>query len=209
MRITRTANAGILLELDGSRILLDGVCGQISPYLATPERVRQTLRQHYPDVVAITHRHGDHCDPAFEAEYEKYTGKTVVDPTFVGSTVQSGAIRVSAVSSRHIGKADCPHVSYVIEGSRCVWFTGDAAPSQWKSKRDLPKPDVLIAPFAYATTEAAWRMTRELDPKAVVLLHLPEKSFDPAGLWTAVEQTVGQTPWVFIPEMEGFVEIDF
>ena len=37
MRVKRTANAGVLLELDGARILLDGVCGEIKPYLPTPE----------------------------------------------------------------------------------------------------------------------------------------------------------------------------
>ena len=194
MRIARTANAGVLLELDGTRILLDGVCREVFPYPATSDSIKTELFANYPDLVAVTHCHEDHCDPAFEAAFQAATGRQVIDPSCAGRTVQCGNIRITAVPSRHIGKADCDHVSFILEGSQCIWFLGDAAPSQWKNRNDLPKPDVLICPFAYATTEVAWRMTQSIAPQTVILLHLPEREKDSYGLWNAVEQTVGTTP---------------
>ena len=194
--------------MDGVRILLDGVCREVKPYPVTPERVKAELLANLPDVVAFTHHHPDHYDPAFAAEYETITHKKAVDPTFVGSTVQCGGIALLPVASRHIGKFDCPHASFVIRGSCCVWFMGDASPSQWKNRPDLPMPDVVIAPFAYATTESAWKTTCALGAKAIVLVHLPDRERDAAGLWASVEQTIGDSRNVFIPEMEGFVKIN-
>ena len=208
LTLWRTANAGVLLELDGVRILLDGVCREVKPYPVTPESVKAELLKNAPDLLVFTHHHPDHYDPSYTAEYEKLTHKKAVDPTFVGSAVQCGQVRIMPVESRHIGKFDCPHVSCVIEGSQCVWFMGDASPSQWKNRVDLPKPDVIIAPFAYATTDAAWKTTCSLGAKAVVLVHLPEREKDTAGLWDAVEQTVGSREDIFIPEMEEFIKID-
>lgn len=209
LAITRTANAGVLLELDGTRVLLDGVCREVAPYLATPDSVKQILTLNYPDLVAVTHRHQDHCDPAFEAAYEKASGRRVISPENAQERMTCGNVRLTAVPSRHIGKADCDHISFIIEGTNCVWFMGDASPNQWKNRQDLPKPDVIICPYAYATTESAWRQTSQLGAKAVVLLHLPDRARDSFDLWSAVERTVGEDGRVFIPEMEGFVKIDF
>ena len=108
------------------------------------------------------------------------------------------------VESRHLGKVEpgLQHVSYIIEGSQCVWFVGDAAPIQWKNRNDLPHPDVLIAPYAYGNTKAAWELSCSLTDR-MVLLHLPPRKADPYGLWNTVEQTVGngKDSSVWIPEI--------
>lgn len=208
LTVTRTASAGILLEMDGVRILLDGVCREVVPYMVTPESVKAALANPYPDVLAVTHHHPDHYDPVFAADYEKITGRKPIDPTFVGSVVQSGKVSIIPIASRHIGGFDCPHCSFIVKGSSCVWFLGDASPNQWKNCGHLPVPDVVIVPYAYATTDASWRMTRRLGAEKVVLVHLPEREKDTLGLWAAVEKTVGNEPGVFIPEMEGFVKIN-
>ena len=57
MKITRTANAGVLLELDGIKMLLDGVCREVTPYPATPDAIKTELSNNYPDLVAVTHCH--------------------------------------------------------------------------------------------------------------------------------------------------------
>ncbi len=197
MRLIRTANAGVLLELDGKKILLDGVCREVSPYPATPLHLKQALTEQLPDMVAVTHFHDDHYDMDYCCFWEKATGRTVITPDCAGQTFRVGDIAVTAVSSRHIGKYDCPHVSFLIKGSKTVWFMGDAAPSQWKNREE--KADLLIAPFAYATTEAAWKITREIAPN-VVIVHLPERDMDALGLRHAVLQTAGER--VVTPEME-------
>ena len=62
--------------------------------------------------------------------------------------------------------------------------------------------DVLIAPFAYAIG-SGWEATCQLGPKALVLVHMPDRENDPQNLWQQVEATVrpGQGPAVYIPNL--------
>lgn len=201
MQLRRTANAGVLLELDGVTILMDGVCREVRPYPATPPEIKAALMESFPDAVAFTHSHKDHYDPAFAVAFRQQGG-VILGPEDCHGSMQTqtvGAVRITPISSRHIGIAGktTDHVSFIIEGSRCVWFAGDAAPTQWRDRKDLPKPDILIVPYAYATTPAAWAVTQSLNPKHIVMLHLPLREDDEVGLWNAIEQTVGQSNLVF------------
>lgn len=206
--IKRTANAGVLLELDGKKILLDGVSRQTGSFLQTPGHIKDELQNSYPDLVAVTHRHQDHCDPEFEELYTETTGRRVIGPNERGRKIHCGDVTIWVESSRHIGRHDCRHVSFILEGSCCVWFVGDASPNQWHRRADLPKPDVLIVPFAYCVTASAWRQTCQLGAKSVVLIHMPNQDNDPLGIWQAVGETVGSSE-IFIPQMEEFVKIAF
>lgn len=207
MEIIRTANAGILLRLDGKAVLLDGVCGEVKPYLATPEHLRKRVLEEKPDAVAFTHSHIDHCDPLFVSAYLQNSAGPILGPADIPYTrqdaVRLGSVTVTPVESHHLGKTEAiPHRSYVIQGSRCVWFMGDASPEHWLERTDLPHPDVLIAPYGFATGHG-WKVTKALSPAVVILQHLPKQSEDCYGLWNAVEQTVGndQTPMLLIPQM--------
>ena len=204
MELTRTANAGVLLKLDGVTILMDGVCREVKPYPATPPEIKTQLTENIPDIVAFTHAHKDHYDPGFAAKVLQKNG-VILGPADCHGTmepVSAGTVRITPIASRHIGAAGktTPHASFVVEGSKCIWFTGDAAPSQWRD-RDLPKPDILIAPYAYATTPAAWSLTQSLGADTVIALHLPEREKDSIGLWDAVEKTAGQCEGLHIPKM--------
>ena len=207
MEIKRTANAGVLLTLDGVKILLDGVCKPFTPYLGTQPEVREQLLQEIPDVVAFTHSHPDHFDLSFVSEYLQKAAGPILGPADIPFSSHSeqtmGRVKITPVPSRHLGKADdVQHVSYIIEGSRCVWFMGDATPAQLKQMQTLPLPDVLIAPFGFAIG-SGWDVTCHLAPKALVLVHMPEKTADPENLWSQVEQTVSSKhgPAVYIPEL--------
>ena len=210
MEITRTANAGVLLKLDGISVLLDGVCREVKPYPATPPEIKEQLLEELPDVVAFTHAHKDHYDPAFASAYQGKTGRVIFGPWLSGcqttmECTRVGRVRIIPLSSRHIGVAGktTDHVSFILEGSQCVWFLGDAAPSVWRQKDALPKPDVLIAPYAYATTAAAWSITQGLGAREIVLLHMPNREADSLGLWNAVESTVKDTKTLYIPPVCG------
>ena len=208
MELRRTANAGVLLKLDGVSILLDGVCREVSPYPATPPEERSLLTSCFPDIVAFTHAHKDHYDPVYAAQYQKQTNGVVLGPAgLVGvrgsmEKLSVGGVTVTPVPSRHIGAAgkDTPHASFIIEGTKTVWFLGDASPSQWKGRRELPAPDVLIVPYAYANTAASWALSKSLGAKEIVLLHMPQQQKDVLGLWEAVQSTVGQER-LHIPEL--------
>ena len=214
MRISRVSNAGVLLDLDGIRILLDGFCTGHGPYLATPAPIRESLLADPPDMLAFTHGHEDHFDALAAEQYHKQTLRPVLGPENLpnGTTTRGiacGWVSVLPIKSRHIGKEyfHIPHVSYDIEGSKTVWFLGDAVPSQWHGIDR--KCHVLIAPFAYALTESAWRMTCEL-ADTVVLVHMPLRSNDPAGLWPQVEAVTGKYCPVklCIPEIGETIEIN-
>ena len=196
MLISRVSNAGVLLELDGVKILLDGFCTGHGPYLATPAPIRERLLASPPDVLAFTHGHEDHFDAQAAEQYHKQTLRPVLGPENLpcGTTsrgLATGWVSVLPIKSRHIGKEyfHIPHVSYDIEGSKTVWFLGDAVPSQGHGIDR--KCHVLIAPFAYALSDSAWRMTCAL-ADTVVLVHMPLREHDPAQLWPQVEAVTGK-----------------
>ena len=153
MEIQRTANAGVLLKMDGVSILLDGLCDGIDIYSPTPAAIADSLLNCPPDVLAFTHNHPDHYSEALLLPYRKRNLRPILGPEYLPMEgMRVGEVTIRPVPSRHIGKAEpgLAHHSFIIEGSQCVWFMGDAAPLQWKNRTDLPKPDVLIGPFAYA-----------------------------------------------------------
>ena len=214
MRISRVSNAGVLLELDGVKILLDGFCTGHGSYLATPADLRERLFLDPPDMLAFTHEHPDHFDAQMAEQYHKQTLRPVLGPENLpcGTTsrgISRGFVSILPIKSRHIGKEyfHVPHVSYAITGSKSVWFLGDAVPSQWHGIDR--KCHVLIAPFAYALSDSAWRMTCEL-AEHVVLVHMPLRDNDPAKLWPQVEAVTGTSCPVHlhIPAIGETIEIN-
>lgn len=219
IRWTRTANAGGLLELDGVSILLDGICGGVGPYLPTPPRMLDWLMTRSVDLMAFTHSHRDHFSGENARLCLSAWGETAVlgprdvaeplspYPAAAGGRVTMGQVTVTPIPSRHIGAAcrKMEHYSFLLEGSRRCLFMGDAAPVRWEGGC----PDVLFAPFAYAATDAGWRMTERLSPKRLVLLHMPGRDNDPEGLWRMVEEVLSRNRSipVTIPSMGERVEI--
>ena len=202
LTLTRTANAGVLLEMDGKRILLDGVCKPLAPYLGTPNALRESLTRDMPDVLAFTHEHPDHYDPSYAKLYKETTLRPVYGPESLPFYEVENGIRMTLVETRHIGKADVAHVSYVLEGSACVWFMGDASPLVLKKMQDLPRPDVLILPFAYAVTPSAWKYVKDTGAWKIVLVHMPKREEDKDGIWNLVEDTTRGDEALFIPEIQ-------
>lgn len=208
MLLQRVSNAGVLLQLDGVKLLLDGFCSAVGPYLATPATIRDRLLADPPDALAFTHGHEDHFHAPLAEQYRKQTLRPVLGPENLpfGTTSRGlavGGISILPVKSRHIGKEyfHTPHVSFNIQGSKSVWFMGDAVPSQWRGVNQ--RADVIIAPFAYAASDSAWRLTCDLAKEAVVLVHMPLRENDPAGLWPQVEAVTGNSCPVrlFIPQI--------
>lgn len=213
MEIKRTANAGVLLRLDGQKILLDGVCREVAPYLATPGDLRVKILQEKPDVVVFTHAHADHYDPGFVSEYLQNAAGPIMGPADIPfstqETLRVGDVTIRPVDSHHMGRTEpMGHRSYIIQGSRCIWFMGDASPLRWLERTDLPRPDVILAPYGFVIGRG-WEITRELNPGILLLLHLPNRRDDSYGLWDAVEHTVASDshPIVLIPKMGETVRL--
>ena len=209
MELQRVCNGGILLKLDGTSLLLDGLCSQVGPYMGTPELIYQSLLADPPEMLCFTHRHPDHFSEPLAADFQKKTLRPICGPERLPFAENFGAkkvgnVQITPIKSRHLGKTepDLTHVSFVIEGSQCLWFMGDAAPAQWRNRTDLPRPHVIVAPFAYAATESAWKLTSSLTDR-VVLVHMPSPQQDPHGLWPMVQSVIKQYehPQVWIPEI--------
>lgn len=68
MKTTRVSNAGVLLEIGGRKILIDGLCNAKSPfYVPTPAAIAAGLLSGEPpfdgvDLLLYTHHHADHFD---------------------------------------------------------------------------------------------------------------------------------------------------
>ena len=203
MKIQRTANAGILLTLDGVTILMDGVCPDANGYLGTPAPLRKELESNLPDIYAYTHIHEDHYDPVFAAK-QRQAGGVIIGPD--GGSVTVRGVTVTCVPNRHLGKADCAHCGFVVTGSQCLWFFGDSAPVKWRDREDLPKPDVVAGPYAYAIA-SGWQITQSLGAQKIIILHLPQKDNDPYELWKTVTETVKNTPNVRIPDIGEIMDL--
>ena len=213
---TRTANAGGLLEIGGRRVLLDGVCTALGGYEGTPPDLLRQLLEQRIDLIAFTHCHADHFLPAFVGEYlRRWPDTMVMGPAEIGrelapspviqTSADLGGVRIHSVPTRHIGGSfrQLSHQSMVIQGAgACLWFTGDASPTQFRTL-SLPRPDTLLVPFAFAATETGWRAVEAARAERLILLHMPRAEADPSGIWPAVEAVLARhgTPPVLIPAM--------
>ncbi len=197
MEITRTASAGVLLKLNGVSFLLDGVSKYLFPYEKTPESIKSEIMKNPPDVMAFTHYHEDHYDKDFVNSYKEDTLRSVYGPE-LSDFLQTGKTRLYAVPTRHIGKSDISHVSFVISGEKCVWFMGDASPLNLRKLENMPKPDVLIAPFAYFNTPSSFEAAKRTGAKNFVIVHMPEEENDEYNLWRDVKNVIGEEKGVFL-----------
>lgn len=199
MNIKRTANAGVLLSLDGVSILLDGVCERVDCYMETPLDVLKELKETFPDIVLFTHFHQDHYSEDYAMLYKEATLRSIYGPeSFFFKDF--GKISVWAVPTRHIGKTDVKHQSFVIKGTKCVWFMGDASPSALKELADYPAPDIVIVPFAYLNTTASFNLTKSFGAK-IIAVHLPNRGEDKYGIWDSMEKVTGGDRSVYILKM--------
>ena len=67
---------------------------------------------------------------------------------------------------------------------------GDASPSELKKLSGERKPDILIAPYAYANTASSWSRSLSIGAEKIIILHLPDEKKDEYGIRNAVKDTV-------------------
>lgn len=192
MNIKQTSNAGFLLSLDNTDILLDGVGERIAPYFETPIYIREELLATPLDALVFTHYHGDHFDKSFAEAYKNREFGSVFCGPELSTPLVVKNLEIVPIKTRHIGKFVIDHSSYLIKGSKTVLFLGDASPNEFKNREDLPKIDLAIAPFAYALTDAAISITNSLGAKNVIITHLPEQSLDEFEIRETVTKAVEQ-----------------
>lgn len=187
MNITLTANAGVLIEMDGFRILLDGVSEETEHYLGTPDDIKRKLIKELPDAVGFTHQHSDHYDESYAKLYKSETLRPILGSECSGFLV--GDIKLTAIPTRHLGKSDVSHYSFVIEGSRRIVFMGDASPAELARLSAYSSPDLIIVPFAFLNTELSFKKLLSFGAGNILAVHMPSFENDPYGIWEAVRST--------------------
>ncbi|MDF2656114.1 MAG: hypothetical protein K0R19_2588 [Bacillota bacterium] len=86
-RLTYVANAGVLLNLQGKKILIDGLCREgFDLYPPTPGKIAEDIVSGVPpydeiDLMLFTHHHGDHFDPELVAKYVRNGGTATIVST--------------------------------------------------------------------------------------------------------------------------------
>lgn len=196
MIIKRTANAGVLIKTENISILLDGVCEELLPYEETPYDIKEELKLAPPHIIAFSHRHKDH----YSREFVKKVNIPVITPE--SEKKDFSEYGFYSVETRHIGKNDVEHQSFVFEGEKCVWFMGDASPVFLEKMKEFKKPDVLIVPYAYAITKSAWDRTLGLGAEKIILLHMPKREMDEMKLWKMVESVTEESENLIIPKLK-------
>jgi L-ascorbate metabolism protein UlaG (beta-lactamase superfamily) len=74
-KVTYVSNAGVLLEVEGKKILIDSLCDSVMPiYKNTPEEIKAQILCGLPpfdniDVMLVTHHHSDHFEPKGVVEF--------------------------------------------------------------------------------------------------------------------------------------------
>ncbi len=196
MIIKRTANAGVLIKTENVSILLDGVCEELLPYEKTPYDIKEELILAPPHIIAFSHRHKDH----YSGDFVKKVKAPVITPESEKKDFPEYGF--FSVETRHIGKNDVAHQSFVFEGEKCVWLMGDASPVYLEKMKDFKKPEILIVPYAYAITKSAWEKTLSLGAEKIILLHMPKREMDEMKLWETVESVTAGSENLIIPGLK-------
>ena len=107
----------------------------------------------------------------------------------MGYTLCLDNVKLTAIPTRHLGKSDALHFSFIIEGSRRIVFMGDASPSELSKLSAFSSPDLIIVPFAFLNTEATFKKLKAFGAKEIVAVHMPDPENDPYGIWETVKNT--------------------
>ncbi|EDS73357.1 MBL fold metallo-hydrolase [Anaerofustis stercorihominis] len=216
------ANAGVLLENKGRKVLIDAVhTKHVPPYYNTDEKVLKCMiegREPYDkiDVMIFTHHHSEHFDASAVCEILKnnrltqlictYTIRDMLkeapnfDPIIVSQVheldipysksivIRLKDIPFEAISMQHDGKnyEDVDNFAYYFEfGGKTFMHLGDSAPDieNFEQAGMFEKEiDVLFAPFPYIGLKAGRELINRLNPRRVIVVHLPNKEMD-KGNW--------------------------
>lgn len=144
IRFTWLGQAGVLLDCDGVKILVDPYFTDSAAEIACPRKmpVDPSVWDIDPDLILITHEHIDHYDPETVSRFvNENTSRTVLSPFSVRSKLLSckgkhnlvqvipgvvwteGDVVITAVSAVH---SDPYAVGFIVEyDDQSVYITGD------------------------------------------------------------------------------------
>lgn len=209
VRITWWGHATMLVE-DGARVLTDPVMTAPFRYLRRRAGVDPDPKSMRPDVVVISHLHGDHLHlpslrrlpwgtlvvvPRGAGQLLAHLQLTVQEVE-VGDRVNAAGVRLTVVPAKHDGgrsRVSRVHgiaVGYIIEGAARTYFAGDTG--RFDAMAELGPLDVALLPVAgwgptlgrgdgHLDAKQAAEVLTWLRPKVAVPMHYG--TFWPRFLW--------------------------
>jgi len=86
VKVTYVGNAGFLIEIDDTKILIDALFKGFAVDYILPEEIQEKLTAAQApfddvDLVLVTHAHGDHIDPAMVTEHMKSNPRAIFAST--------------------------------------------------------------------------------------------------------------------------------
>ncbi len=199
MRITLTANAGVIVELGGKRIWVDALHDRKTPPFSTvsPEIWGKLQDFPAPDYILFTHCHPDHySEKMTRIAKNRWTEAKIMAPEGIFAsplTVTDGDMEIRYLPLPHEGEQYqnvCHFGILLTAGGKKVLHPGDCAVGA-EALAGL-EADVLILDFPWVTTSKGREFLEKYHPNAQkVLVHLPFAADDRFGYRKAAARWAG------------------
>ncbi len=230
VRVTLTASAGVMLEADGLRFLVDALHSEGEyPFSRVPEKLlaeMDTGRGPFcnADYLVFTHDHPDHYTPQVverylrhnrvrrvllprvqwadrETELLRYLAEEAIPWWRLGmprGTAHSYQLQpgvfLTAIGMQHTGagfaELDCDCIVLQVNGKNFL-FTADCdylRREAYSFAKGLPWEAVFVNPYFYHSGTGQVLLRDVLQPKHIVVYHIPFAGEDPMGLRALAHQ---------------------
>lgn len=207
--LTLTANAGVLIDYAGTRLLLDGLHDGAQGFSAVPQAVREAVLTGQPPFEGIrwllyTHLHSDHFSPSLTSLFlQEHPAVQVIAPEgvcgkdaglfrqvcedetgfFTLPIAQNISLR--AFFSPHAGEeyGNVAHCCYLLCcGARHVLFVGDAdyrAAFFAEKLRGIMIDAAVVNPLFISGGNGRRTLAQGIAPRRIVVNHIPFRGEDP------------------------------
>ena len=183
-RLTLTANAGVLLQWGGCKVLIDALHTGYGQFSGVPAPMLADICAGRPPFdgvqgLAVTHRHADHWDPDWAARFlAARPGAFCLGPEDAGVHPLPGGAELLAFPVPHEGEpyAGVPHVCLLFTlGGRRVLFLGDAvmdASALCPALEEAAVDTAVVNPL-FLNTPAGRAALAALAPEKAAAVHIP------------------------------------
>lgn len=222
IKLTHVVNAGLLIEGNDTKILIDGIHNEKMPEWSTVDKALMDYiiygKDKFKDIdyLLFTHRHGDHFNLEKTLEYIKNNKvkKLVaakINNTYINSDkleelntdyyevyiINSSDIIIRCIKTKHLSheKFGIEHYVFIINiNNKNILYLGDADYTKLELINVLKSfdIDVIVAPFIITASTPGRNFVKKIAPELLILNHLPCKEDDEYNYRNMAEKSIAQ-----------------
>lgn len=206
MKLTAVCNAGILLEQDGTAVLIDGIGCDHAGFTGLDAVTYQEILQKQGRFSALstllfTHSHPDHCDlvrvQAIRKAHPLWNVWIPDDQTPTTGKIQVGPNTITYVETAHMlhrGEQVRHFVFLIQTGSCTIYMMADTVPDTEIHRRILGdiRPDYIFVNPLHLAAPDMQVFLQNMAPKRIFAYHIPTDPADQTGLRRKVIRTVAR-----------------